>query len=231
MKRKISFLLVLVMLFSVSAALADDSFNLNKDGYSTSYTYGYDYWGDVQESPDAYRVTTVLDSVSLGLDKLEDQALRKPQSLYVRDQELYICDTGNNRIVQIHCDQEQYEVVRIISSVTASAEDYELAEGFYSKSRVYEQAIDERVDAEKKLADLNDSSQEADGTESAKAEKIEAATLKLEQAQEKERLAHDDAVEAEGEYLYRRYKQLPRCQNGPGLQSDLGIYQTDGRHL
>ena len=152
---------------------------------------------EMMESPDAYRVTTVLDSVSLGLAKLEDQALRKPQSLYVRDQELYICDTGNNRIVQIHCDQEQYEVVRIISSVTASAEDYELAEGFYSKSRVYEQAIDERVDAEKKLADLNDSSQEADGTESAKAEKIEAATLELEQAQEKERLAHDDAVEAE----------------------------------
>ena len=197
MKKRISFLLALAMLLSAATALADDSFNLNKDGYSTSYTYGYDYWGDVQESPDAYRVTTVLDSVSLGLDKLEDQALRKPQSLYVRDQELYICDTGNNRIVQIHCDQEQYEVVRIISSVTASAEDYELAEGFYSKSRVYEQAIDERVDAEKKLADLNDSSQEADGTESAKAEKIEAATLELEQAQEKERLAHDDAVEAE----------------------------------
>ena len=197
MKKRISFLLVFTILLSVTTALADDSFNLNKDGYSTSYTYGYDYWGDVQESPDAYRVATVLDSVSLGLNKLEDQALRKPQSLYVRDKELYICDTGNNRIVQIHCDHGQYEVVRIISSVTAATEDYELAEGFYSKSRVYEQAIDERVDAEKKLADLSDSNQEADGTESAKAEKIEAASLELEQAQEKERLAHDEAVEAE----------------------------------
>ena len=90
MKKRISFLLVFTILLSVTTALADDSFNLNKDGYSTSYTYGYDYWGDVQESPDAYRVTTVLDSVSLGLNKLEDQALRKPQSLYVRDKELYI---------------------------------------------------------------------------------------------------------------------------------------------
>ena len=68
MKRTISLLLVLVLALSVTAALADDSNNLNKDGYSTSYTYGYDYWKDVQESPDAYRVKTVIDSITLGLD-------------------------------------------------------------------------------------------------------------------------------------------------------------------
>ena len=97
MKKTISFLLVLLMLLSTAGALADDSFNMNKDGYSTSYTYGYDYWGDVQESPDAYRVETVLDSVSLGLDV----RMSKPQSLYVRNNDLYIVDTLNNRIIQV----------------------------------------------------------------------------------------------------------------------------------
>ena len=114
MKKTISFLLVLAMLLSVGAALADDSFNLNKDGYSTSYTYGYDYWGDVQESPDAYRVKTVLDSVSLGLEV----RINKPQSLYVRDNDLYIADTLNNRIIQIQCKNGEYTVTRIIDHVT-----------------------------------------------------------------------------------------------------------------
>ena len=51
MKKAVSFLMILIMLFTACTALADDSFNVNKDGYSTSYTYGYDYWRDVQESP------------------------------------------------------------------------------------------------------------------------------------------------------------------------------------
>ena len=110
MKKTISFLLVLLMLLSAAGALADDSFNMNKDGYSTSYTYGYDYWGDVQESPDAYRVETVLDSVSLGLDV----RMSKPQSLYVRNNDLYIVDTLNNRIIQVEYKDHAYKLVRII---------------------------------------------------------------------------------------------------------------------
>ncbi len=114
MKKTISFLLVLLMLLSAAGALADDSFNMNKDGYSTSYTYGYDYWGDVQESPDAYRVETVLDSVSLGLDV----RMSKPQSLYVRNNDLYIVDTLNNRIIQVEYKDHAYKLVRIIDHMT-----------------------------------------------------------------------------------------------------------------
>ncbi|MER1994333.1 MAG: hypothetical protein ABS897_09880, partial [Eubacteriales bacterium] len=117
MKKTISFLLVLVMLLSVCTALADDSFNLNKDGYSTSYTYGYDYWGDVQESPDAYRVTTVIDSVTLGLDK----RISKPQSLYVRNNDLYIVDTNNNRILQVECKDGKYKLTRIIDHMNGGS--------------------------------------------------------------------------------------------------------------
>ncbi len=117
MKKIISFLFALVMLFSMCTSLADDSFNLNKDGYSTSYTYGYDYWGDVQESPDAYRVETVLDSVSLGLDI----RISKPQSLYVRNNNLYIADTLNNRIIQIERVNGKYSLKRIIDHVTGGS--------------------------------------------------------------------------------------------------------------
>lgn len=217
MKRTVSFLFALMLLF-VSAAYADD-------GFSTSYTYGYDYWEDVQESPDAYRVKTVLDSTNLGMDKLDNQVLRKPQSLFVKDQELYICDTGNNRIIQVHVSGDRYDVVRVINAVKGSAEDYELAESFNLKSQEYEKAITERVKAEEKLAEMTGTSQEEENSEaaavmeevqesvnevlgtestteapeevSASDAEIEAATLALEQAREREEQIHQETVEAE----------------------------------
>ena len=33
------------------------------------YTYNYDYWEDIQSSPDVYTVSGVYTSVDLGLDK------------------------------------------------------------------------------------------------------------------------------------------------------------------
>ena len=119
LKKGISLLLVLMLLFTAGMAVAGDSFNLNKDGYSTSYTYGYDYWGDVQESPDAYRVKTVLDSISLGLDT----GISKPQSLYVRNTDLYIVDTTNNRIIQVGYQNGKYKTTRIIDHVTGGNPD------------------------------------------------------------------------------------------------------------
>ncbi len=113
MKKTLSLLLVLLMVLSVSAAFADDTNNMNEDGYSTSYTYGYDYWGGAQESPDPYRVKTVIDSVTLGLET----KLNKPQGLYVRDNDLYIVDTYNNRILQVEYSNNTYQLKRIIDHV------------------------------------------------------------------------------------------------------------------
>ncbi len=115
-KRVLAMLCGLILLLMTGAASADDSNNLNHDGFSTSYTYGYDYWEDVQESPDAYRVKTVIDSITLGLDN-NGGRMNKPQSLYVRNNDLYIVDTYNNRILQIEYRNDTYTLKRIIDHV------------------------------------------------------------------------------------------------------------------
>ncbi len=81
-----------------------------EDGYSSTYTYNYDYWGDVRESPDAYRVDQVLYSQTLGLET----PMRSPQSLFAQGNDLYVVDSGNNRILEIHREGNDYSLTRII---------------------------------------------------------------------------------------------------------------------
>lgn len=109
-KKLFSTLLVMAMLLPFGAALAAE------DGFNGCYTYNYDYWGEIIQSPDAYRVDTVLYSAELGLET----AMRRPQSMFVRDSELYVCDTGNNRIIQLHRDKSDFTVVRIIDHVSGA---------------------------------------------------------------------------------------------------------------
>ena len=107
MYRLMALLMILMLLAGMTTAFAAD------DGYPSSYTYNYDYWGDVRESPDAYRVDQVLFSTSLGLEV----PMRKPQSLFVQGKDLYVCDTGNNRILQIRRVGDSYQLVRIIDTI------------------------------------------------------------------------------------------------------------------
>ena len=62
MKKVLSLLTILMLLLTVHAATADDSNSMRKDGFSTSYSYFYDYWGDVQMCPDPYRVKMIVDT-------------------------------------------------------------------------------------------------------------------------------------------------------------------------
>ena len=82
-----------------------------------SYTYNYDYWGDVQYSPDSYAVGRVFTSADLGLE----QNLSKPQGITVYKDLIYICDTGNNRIIELSRPTPQELVVnRIIDTINGS---------------------------------------------------------------------------------------------------------------
>lgn len=121
-KRNLAILLCLTLLATTMTALAgsNDSYDMNKDGFSTSYTYNYNYWKEVHASPDAYRVETVLDSMSLGMDNLGGKRMSKPQSLFVREDDLYIADTGNNRILQVHRDGQSFSLSRVIDTVNGS---------------------------------------------------------------------------------------------------------------
>ena len=79
-----------------------------------NYTYVYDYWGDVQESPDAYTVAQVFDYRALGLDK----NLKAPESLFVDGNRVFLCDTGNNRILEFdRSGTDSFELVREITKV------------------------------------------------------------------------------------------------------------------
>lgn len=88
------------------------------------YTYNYDWWGDEQYSPDAYSVVDVFTYKDMGLE----QQLSTPSGLYVQGSMVYICDTGNNRIVQLErTDNDTLALVRIIDSFTGEVENTTLS--------------------------------------------------------------------------------------------------------
>ncbi len=81
------------------------------------YTYTFDYWGDVQYSPDAYEVAGVFTSAELGLEK----RLSSPQGLFVYEDYIYICDTNNNRILEFQrTDMSELKLLREITEFTGS---------------------------------------------------------------------------------------------------------------
>ena len=84
------------------------------DGYNDAYTYTYDFWEDMRSSPDAYRPRMVITGADMGLTV----DMKNPQSLFVRGSDVYIVDTGNNRILQVRLEGESCTLVREISSFT-----------------------------------------------------------------------------------------------------------------
>lgn len=89
-----------------------------------SYTYNYDYWGDVQSSPDLYSVCKVFTSTELKLDV----AINDPQGVYVDGDTIYLCDTGNNRIIILkRTSRESIEVDDIVTKIKGNVEVKDLS--------------------------------------------------------------------------------------------------------
>jgi hypothetical protein len=95
------------------------------DGSKRGYTYNYDYWGDIQYSPDAYRTTGVYISTELGLDQMFNNAT----GMYVQGDRVYVCDTGNNRIVEIQrVNTADFKLIRNIDLIQGNVEVKTLSE-------------------------------------------------------------------------------------------------------
>ena len=73
-------------------------------------TYNYDYWENIVRTPAAYVPDGAISAVTLGLEK----GFTNPQDICVAPNgDLYVADTGNNRIIVISGDTHQ--VRRIIT--------------------------------------------------------------------------------------------------------------------
>lgn len=108
--------LCLLMAFAAQPAAA-------QVGYEYQYSYTFDYWGDLRYAPDAYRVKTVMNSSSLGLDK----AMLVPGSLFVKGDRLYIVDSGNHRILQLQAAPGGYRLERVIDHYIEAGEKHPFA--------------------------------------------------------------------------------------------------------
>ena len=79
----------------------------------TNYTYNYDFWLEQVASPDAYRVGAYILGAGLGIGNFRD-----PQGLFIRDNRIYVCDSGNNRIVRLEVNgSREYTVTALVYSV------------------------------------------------------------------------------------------------------------------
>ena len=85
----------------------------------TNYTYNYDFWFEQVSSPDAYRVSNYILGTSLGVGHFRD-----PQGLFIRENRIYICDSGNNRILKIEVDENGKHTVKAnVSSVVINGKE------------------------------------------------------------------------------------------------------------
>ena len=103
---------IIICLLLISLVLAP---SLQASAQTESYTYSYEFFGLQYESPDAYTPTSLLLGTDLGIGDFSN-----PKSLFVRDEYLYIVDSGNNRIVVV---DRYFELIRIIDKALDDGEE------------------------------------------------------------------------------------------------------------
>ena len=85
--------------------------------FAKADTYTYNYWDEIEKSPDAYRVSHVVYANDLNLNV----PLKNPTSLFAHENSIYLCDTDNNRIIELeYTEKKTLELVRIIDHVNES---------------------------------------------------------------------------------------------------------------
>ncbi|MBR6271203.1 MAG: hypothetical protein IKR26_03520 [Lachnospiraceae bacterium] len=102
-------LLTLLVLFPEKALAVDTEL---------TYSYVYDAWGTAVDIPDTYCVGAQIDTGALDIGQLN-----APSGLYVSGGRVFICDTGNNRIIELAVNEKDYtySLKRIIGAETGAA--------------------------------------------------------------------------------------------------------------
>lgn len=115
--KKMLLLLPLALLMAASAVPA----------YAAPYEgYNYSWWGDPEPAPVPYLPAQQVDGKQLGIG-----SFNAPEDLFVTaDNQIYVLDTGNNRIVQLN---ERWQVVRIIDQFEheGQAEQFARPQGIF----------------------------------------------------------------------------------------------------
>jgi len=83
----------------------------------TNFTYSYDFWGEQVASPDAYFVSAFILGSELGVGDFRD-----PQGLFIRENRIYVSDTGNDRIVLIEERGGEHVAVKAVYYVMIGGE-------------------------------------------------------------------------------------------------------------
>lgn len=84
--------------------------------FAKADTYIYDYWSEIEKSPDVYRVSSVLYADDFKLDT----PLKSPASLFCLGNIVYLVDKDNNRILELNYnDDKTLSLRRVISSFNA----------------------------------------------------------------------------------------------------------------
>ena len=105
---------------ALASVIAAGSVSLSSYAVDRSYSYNYDYWGDVQDSPDFYEPCKTFTWKDLNLDK----KISNPQGLTADGDFLYLCDSGNNRIIKMKRNtRESLEVVEIYDHFNGKSSD------------------------------------------------------------------------------------------------------------
>lgn len=105
MNRRKIFLLI-ASLFTLCAGL-----------FAKADAYTYNFWDEIEKSPDPYRVSHVLYANDLGLDK----ALKNPSSLFADGNTIYLVDTDNNRVIVLeYTNKKTFELIKVIDHVNDS---------------------------------------------------------------------------------------------------------------
>ncbi len=112
--------LTIVFMASLLSSLAVSGEALAvEEAWEKGYTYNYDYWGDIQHCPDAYNPIGVYTAADIGLEG----GFKNPAGMFIRGEFIYICDTGNNRIVELERkDLDRFELVRVIDTIKGDVE-------------------------------------------------------------------------------------------------------------